>query len=479
MKACACCLLLPLLTLASAVVLGGCDQETGGSGGTGGAASGGASPGGAPTAGSGGAPAALCDATCHFVRADAAGRRDGSDWTHAWTELPASLERGHAYYVADGDYPAYAFDDAPSGSLVISVRKATLADHGNDVGWQASFGDGRAAFGPLVFSQPYYLFDGGSESEIVGAYQGDVVTIDADQVVFRRADVNGNFGVDTSGQHSAGACTGLSVGGSHVTVEDTVVHDVADDGVSIAGASYVTFRGNTVHALHACGTDATCQGPCYNGHSDGLEIYNVKHSSFENNFVYDVRSTSTFFFGNWADSLGNGPSEYCEDILLANNVLYAPEVGLVAYLQDVVGAHVYHNVFWGLRQGRYGGLAIGLHIRDLYLFDNIILSINLSHIGTTFDSTQHHGDYNLLGVSLGEWPAAAHDRVAIDAGFVGIPDANGPAVTNPAATDFALESTSPALDAGYRGSELVGLPSTDFLGRPRGATPDLGAFEQP
>jgi hypothetical protein len=240
----------------------------------------------------------------------------------------------------------------------------------------------------------------------------------------------------------------------------------------------VTFRGNTVHALRACGTDGGC-GPCYNGHSDGFEIYNVKHGSFESNFVYDVRSTSTFFFGNWADSLGGGPSEYCEDILLANNVLYAPEVGLVAYLQDVVGAHVYHNVFWGLRQGRYGGLAIGLHITDLYLYDNIILSLNLSHIGTTFDSTQHHGDYNLLGVALGEWPASAHDRVAIDPGFVGIPDANGPAATNPAATDFALASTSPALDAGYRGSELAGLPSTDFLGRPRGATPDLGAFEQP
>jgi hypothetical protein len=64
-------------------------------------------------------------------------------------------------------------------------------------------------------------------------------------------------------------------------------------------------------------------------------------------------------------------------------------------------------------------------------------------------------------------------------GFVGIPDANGPAVTDPAATDFAPKSTSLALDAGYRGSELVGLPSTDFLGTPRGAAPDLGAFEQP
>src|SRR5262245_24743441 len=51
--------------------------------------------------GSAGAPP-VCDATCHFVRAGATG--DGSDWDNALAELPATLQRGHTYYVAAGTY---------------------------------------------------------------------------------------------------------------------------------------------------------------------------------------------------------------------------------------------------------------------------------------------------------------------------------------------------------------------------------------
>jgi hypothetical protein len=464
---------------------------TGGSGGsTGGAAgasptggSGGSTGGAAPTGGSGGtggAPPVVCDATCHFVRAGATGSGDGSDWTNAWTELPTTLERGHRYYIADGSYPGYVFDDAVSGTDLITIRKATADDHGIDTGWDAGFGSGQAQLGPLEFSDPYYVLDGVVPAgfEIVGDFQGDVVSIGADSVTLRNADLNGNFAQDGGGQHVQGACTGLSVGGSNVTVEATEIHDVADDGVSVSGATGVVFRGNVIHALHACGTDGGC-GPCYNGHSDGFEIYNVKQSTFDANLVYDVNSTSTFFFGNWADSLGGGPSEYCEDILLTNNLLYAPEVGLVAYIQDVVGVRVYHNVFWGLRQGGYGGLSIGLHVTDLWLYDNIILSINLNHVGATFDPAQHHGDYNLMGVSLGQWTDGAHDIVAADPGFVGISGVDGPAVTDPTPADFALTAASPGLGLAYTGSAVTGLPTTDFFGAARGATPDLGAIERP
>ena len=92
-------------------------------------------------------------------------------------------------------------------------------------------------------------------------------------------------------------------------------------------------------------------------------------------------------------ALGNGPSEYCEDILLANNVFCAPEVGLVAYIQD----------------------------------------------------------------------AARLD---------------GAAVPNPTALDFALQATSPAVDAGFPGSATIVLPATDYAGRTRSGAPDVGAFER-
>lgn len=83
-------------------------------------------------------------AATFYVRADANGRNDGSDWQNACRSLPASLGRGNVYYVADGTYGDYVFDDSTSGSQVIEIRKATQSDHGTDVRWDPSYGDGVA-----------------------------------------------------------------------------------------------------------------------------------------------------------------------------------------------------------------------------------------------------------------------------------------------------------------------------------------------
>jgi hypothetical protein len=421
----------------------------------------------------------VCDATCHFVRSDAPAGGDGVSWSSAWQALPDTLQRGHRYYIGDGDYPTYTFDDPASGTDVITIIKATAARHGSDAGWQPTYGDTIASFGPLAFSQPYYVLDGGAGRgmRVVGDFQGDVVNIGAAHVTLSNAELDGNFGTDAALKHNRGACTGLSVDStSDVRIEGLEIHDAADDGVSLSHVQDIDFVGNVVHALHACGTDGNC-GPCYNGHSDGIEAYAVTRGRFVGNFIYDVRSTSTFFFGNWADSLGNGPLDYCQDMLLTNNILYAPEVGLVAYIQDVNGVRAYNNVFWGVRQGRYGGLSVGLHVKGLYLYNNVILSINLQHTGSTFDPAEHHGDYNVFGVSLGQWQDSPNDRVFDDPGFTAIPAASGMAVSTPAPVDFSPTAASPLVNTAFAGDATVQIPATDFFGSPRVAQPDVGAIE--
>jgi hypothetical protein len=98
---------------------------------------------------------------CHYIRQGATGSNNGNDWTNAWTSLPATLQRSHTYYIADGSYGRYVFDDPESGSQYITIRKATAADHGSDVGWQAAYGDGVADFtGDFEIQSSYLTLDG-------------------------------------------------------------------------------------------------------------------------------------------------------------------------------------------------------------------------------------------------------------------------------------------------------------------------------
>lgn len=96
----------------------------------------------------------------HYVRSGASVNGNGSDWTNAYTALPSSLVRGDTYYIADGNYGNYTFDDPVSGSTPINIIKATINSHGTDIGWVSDYGDGVAYWGELSFQTSYYIFDG-------------------------------------------------------------------------------------------------------------------------------------------------------------------------------------------------------------------------------------------------------------------------------------------------------------------------------
>ncbi|MBI2676542.1 MAG: right-handed parallel beta-helix repeat-containing protein, partial [Candidatus Yanofskybacteria bacterium] len=83
-----------------------------------------------------------------------------TDWTNACDSLPSTLQRGVTYYIADGSYPGYTFDDPVSGTQTITIKKATAGDHGTNTGWQSTYGDGQAEFTNLVFLNDYFVFDG-------------------------------------------------------------------------------------------------------------------------------------------------------------------------------------------------------------------------------------------------------------------------------------------------------------------------------
>jgi hypothetical protein len=101
----------------------------------------------------------VASAADHYVRVGAEG--SGASWADAMGALPSELIRGDTYYIADGSYDSYQCDDPVSGTEVITVKKATIDDHGTDTGWDDSYGDGQATFNrPLNFKTPNWIWDG-------------------------------------------------------------------------------------------------------------------------------------------------------------------------------------------------------------------------------------------------------------------------------------------------------------------------------
>jgi hypothetical protein len=110
-------------------------------------------------------PLAAHAQTTYYIREGASGANNGADWTNAFSSLPETLVRGAIYYIADGNYGAYIFDDPVSGTQIITFKKAIASDHGTNVGWSPSYGDGQASFGHLTIRTSYYTIDGQVRNE--------------------------------------------------------------------------------------------------------------------------------------------------------------------------------------------------------------------------------------------------------------------------------------------------------------------------
>lgn len=112
-------------------------------------------------------------AATHAVRKNASGAADGTTWDDAFTDLPGTLTRGDIYCVADNDgganYVSYTFNDALSGSTLITIQHAEDGDGSCDqlANWVASYGDGQAVWSPqMLFTEGFYTWDGVSRTAL-------------------------------------------------------------------------------------------------------------------------------------------------------------------------------------------------------------------------------------------------------------------------------------------------------------------------
>lgn len=177
-----------------------------------------------------------CNGQCLYVRAGATGAGNGADWTNAYPKLPATLQRGRVYLVADGTYGSHTFDDPVNGTDVITIRKATVQSHGTDAGWSDAYGDGQAVFTHWSITSDHYVFEGARRD--ADWYTGSV----------------GQYGLSVSGSSPIRLDDGNGVGGDDLTFHDVDVagggRDTGDgDDVvyGLTGNSNITFRACALH----------------------------------------------------------------------------------------------------------------------------------------------------------------------------------------------------------------------------------------
>lgn len=397
----------------------------------------------------------------HYVRAGATGTSSGADWDNAFPSLPQALVRGDTYYIADGEYPGYVFDDAQAGADFILIKKAISTDHGADGGWQAAFGDGQAVFkAPLTFKTGYYDIDGqtgggpgnwdkGFGIKAVHAPQTNgskIIKIEnASFLSFRHMELAFD---------PCPACNGQDViyaagGGGNWLFQDTYMHHPSRVIFFTQGASDIIIDRSL---LERSGVN-----PSSSQHSEVWAARDTHNVIFKNSLVRDFVSTGGIIMGrasNWK-IFGNifqwtkdwGPT--------ANNgAIGSWSSDPTYYARDI---SIYNNTFAGFTNGGSARIfPIFASIANITVNNNIWVNSP----GVAFGTGVTH-DYNLFCSPSGSSISEPNKEERPDNIFVNAPE------------DFRLTSaTAPGL----------ALPQPfdiDMDGVTRGAdgTWDKGAFE--
>ena len=340
----------------------------------------------------------------YYVRAGATGANNGSDWTNAYPSLPTSLIRGATYYVAGGSYGQRTFGDPVSGTTQITIRKATVSDHGTNVGWQDSYGNAQAQFGNLTFRTGYYTFDGvtgggpGSwETGLGFKVQGTTHTIDFPAVVsniaIRHTDIQG-------GGRSASTETDLIYlvnKYSNISISYCFLHDVSRTMILTWPANgsgflieYSKFarNGNAEHReAWSAGTD-----------SNVIVRYNLFEDIMGTGFIAIVNSTGTA--SNW-EIYGNvfyWTGKYTDGVINSGAIVtrYDPSCPGSGICVSTANWKVYNNVIANVNTGGSSGpkdVAIGQYAgncangNSIAVVNNIWYSNGTSSTGTKLCTT--------------------------------------------------------------------------------------------
>ena len=370
-----------------------------------------------------------------YVRQGATGANNGTDWTNAYTSLPATLTRGDTYYIADGTYSSYTFDDAISGTTYISIKKAIAADHGIDTGWNSTDGDGQAVFGPLTASNTGYI-------EMNGQYQyGFKIDFNEGQSGFR---------YNSSSQYMRF----LYVDFDGITNTGNYNYNSSTKCVYVPG---------NVGAIDGF---LMSHSACHGGETL-IQWERGNNAVFEYNDFYDNRSTASNWHSNIMYITGNS-----QNVTFRYNKVHNYNVeGLFVTGYGGSGSgnwYIYGNVFYdGIDVARALELRQDYSYGAFFFFNNTCINLPVGCINSLGPTTGSIARNNIIynagmgGTTYGSWVTSDNSSVSINQ-FV----------------DYSTDNFHLA-SATLTGYSLASPYNVDMDGNTRGAdgTWDRGAYE--
>lgn len=258
-----------------------------------------------------------------YLRSAASGSANGSDWTNAYTTLSAlktGLSRGDTGYVAAGSYAGATLNTATSSTTTITIKRATVADHGTGTGWSDAF-DGQATFSAQWdFTTGYWVVDGktGVGDGTVTPY-GFKINFAQGTTGVALGDNISNVSISYVEAYSSSSFGDVNYSASAVCLYMDCTASTISHCYFHGGDSLIYSDGASGNIIEYCHLQASrSSNPSF--HSNVIFITNSTGGTFRYNTVYNFNDEGIFFtgftgvvsgwrvYGNTITSLG-GPSE--------------------------------------------------------------------------------------------------------------------------------------------------------------------------
>jgi hypothetical protein len=435
----------------------------------------------------------------HYIRANASGANDGSDWTNAWaTFADVVWTRGDVYYVATGDYPGdpsgffacyIHIEKAESGSQWIYVKKAIAADYGTSTGWSAPYGVGTANLqAKLAIQNEYIEFDGqvGSDTSGFGfavinpTVGGQVVSFEYEKshIHLYHTEVRGTGDAGTLPAGTTAEIGIYAIGSNprqDIEIKYCWIHDVNRDGLAVGGFSGSPGLLYEHNRMERTGnhTDPDAHGQ---GFQFALSTVNsgvtIRYSTF-----IDISGSATIsFLGGTTNS---NVQIYNNQFWTTNRAVYTNSPGVIWTREGspavtMNGLYVFNNIFHGVGLAMVANDAITTS--ETYVRNNIWEDSGFSggsyYRGAVVDHNYFFDNYNFSYADFGDTSTPAvisydsTDILATSSPFI---DAAG--------HDYRLNASASAINAGTSSPSVYF--TDDYLGisRPQGSAWDIGAYE--